>query len=216
MPAYARARNSSGLHQLMAFGRRAFKGQRPERNRCRGLCLVPVIERAEREAWPGFFEELRGVSPELAQLVEAGCIKAMHWYPVAWYRDLYVALAQAVPNVEAVAREIGVSSTRHDLEKGPFRSLLKVASPAFLMERAPSFFRAYVERGRLEVKAEGARRLLLCFSGCIGFSAAIYQDVIGGCEGALLAAGARGVTIELLGGGQDGDEQATVLASWHH
>ena len=208
------ARSGSGLRYLMTLGKGARKRQRATLNRCRGLCLVPVVERARREDWPGFLEELRGQSPELARLVEAGCIRAMGWYPVAWYRDVYVALAASVRNIESIAREIGVESTRRDLERGAFRVLLKVVSPVFLVERAPSFFRAYVERGRLQVEQQGERRLLLRFSGCVGFSAAIYQDVVGGCEGALLAAGAEQVSVELLEGGRDGDEQALVLAYW--
>jgi uncharacterized protein (TIGR02265 family) len=183
-------------------------------NRCRGACLTAIADRAAIEGWQAFLDALAGEDASLAALFAQGDLGALRWYPIGSFCQAHAALREATGRGLEVARQVGLDSSQKDLKTGVFRVLLKLISPMFLLERAPSLFRSYIEYGRLDVRHLGDHEVELGFAGCAGFDAALFQDLLGGCEGALLAAGATNVRIDLLDGGGDNDEHALVRASW--
>jgi uncharacterized protein (TIGR02265 family) len=196
------------------MGRRSLAPTSGATNHCRGVCLTAVLDAARMKAWDAFLVELWKHDRHLHAVAEGDGIKGLGWYPIDYLCVMNLALRNALGGGLEVARDVGRASTKRDLTRGPFRALLKIASPTFLIERAPSLFRAYLERGNLEVATMAEQQLELRFTQCVGFDAAIFAGLAGGCEGALEAAGANQVGVHALEGGRDGDEHLVLAASW--
>lgn len=184
-----------------------------QENRCRGLCLLPVIERARRLDFEAFMAVVAARDAKLAASIESNAIHSRDWYPIAWFRSVHAALREISGGLDE-ARAVGRESSQSDLTKGIFRTLTKVVSPAFLMERAAMFFRFYVEHGQLSMHELGENELEVRFRDCRGYDAAIFQDLIGGVEGSLTAVGGTDIQLEPVSGGRDGDTHLTVRLRW--
>lgn len=184
-----------------------------EENRCRGLCLLPVIAHARRLNEGAFMQAVAAHDLRLHERIQSDAIKAREWYPIAAFRLVHSALRALSGGLDE-ARIVGLESSQNDLTKGIFRTLTKVASPAFLMERAAMFFRFYVEHGQLTIREIGENEIEVRFRDCRGFDEALFQDLTGGVEGSLIATGGRDIALEHVSGGKDGDTHLTVRLRW--
>ncbi|MBL8743982.1 MAG: hypothetical protein JNK04_22900 [Myxococcales bacterium] len=182
-------------------------------NRCRGLCLLPVIAYARRLDAEGFLSAVGARDAALAALIELDGVEARQWYPMSAFRCVHGALREISGGL-AAARAVGIESAHSDLTTGIFRTLTKVASPVFLLERAAMFFRFYVEHGQLTFARVSDNEAEARFSDCRGYDEAIFQDLTGGVEGSLFAAGGSQIEIERLSGGCDGDTHLTLRVRW--
>lgn len=185
----------------------------PQENRCRGLCLLPVIARARGLDFEAFMEAVSALDVSVARLIESNTIQPREWYPIASFRTVHAGL-RAISGGLTEARYVGLQSSQSDLTTGIFRTLTKVASPGFLMERAAMFFRFYVQHGQLSIRELRANELEVSFRDCRGFDAAIFQDLIGGVEGSLTAAGGTEIELQHLSGGGDDDTHLEVRLRW--
>jgi len=112
-------------------------------------------------------------------------------------------------------RTVGKVSVMADLSGGVYSVFLRIVSPAFLIAGAARLFNRYYEQGTMIIVASRPGFVHARFRDCAGFDRNIWQDMLGGCEGALVAARAEGVRIRMLEDGSDGDDHAEFEAYYH-
>lgn len=153
------------------------------------------------------------VPADLGAALRNGTIEPHAWYPLAWNRALHTAAAQVTGEGLELARRIGRASVQtHFL--GPIGAMLGQLSFDILRDHAARAFQQFYDTGRLEIVEVGAGACLLRWLGCVDFDALLWHDVLGGCEGALLAAGLRDPEGSFLEGGADGDRNALARLAW--
>jgi len=150
---------------------------------------------------------------ELRTHIKNGLILSGNWYPLAWYSALHRAAQEATGEGVELARLIGKEATRDDLT-GIYRIFLLVASPEFVISKAPLLFGTYYNTGAMQVSHIGKGRARAYWLGCRGFDRNIWSDVLGGSQAALEAAGAKDVLFTVISGGADGDESMEIEARW--
>ncbi len=187
----------------------------PSTNRCKGTCFTDfravVVAQHGADAW----ERIAGaLDRDLGDPLQYGAIVTGGWYPLSWYRHLHEVTHRTLNVGLEFSREVGRASTVHGLTRGLYKVFLKIVSPQFVVTNAAKLFNAYYERGAMVVDEKRAGLLRASWSGCAAFDQVIWEDVFGGCLGALEAAGARDVRLRLLGGGLDGCETAELEAAW--
>jgi hypothetical protein len=115
------------------------------------------------------------------------------------------------------ARNMGRDVLLHDLG-GVYKIFLIVVSPEYMLSKAPLVFGSYYDTGKMEVVEHGKRYARAVFSGCTGFDRNLWDDMIGSCEGALMAAGAVEPFSRVLRGGgtvnPDEDPDAEMEMRW--
>lgn len=192
-------------------------------NRCKGLVFDSTLELLGTKYGAAAVNAVKARLPEpLRSSVTAGAMVKGGWYPLDWYDALHVAAQEVTGRGADLAREIGRESTRHDLSKGVYRVFLKIVWPDLVLQKAPLIFNRYFEEGEMAVEpveaqpfqVDGRKTVSATFRGCTGFTESIWQDVFGGCEGALLAAGARDVTVTLSAGGRGQISSCAARASY--
>lgn len=185
-------------------------------NRIRGLGLQEVLRYAEADAGLDLYDLLAEREPAMLEALRHGAITGGGWYPVAWLRQVYAVLMDATGRGPELAREIGYRGIYRDLSTGPFRVIGKLTSPEALFKRAPWVFSRYFEHGCMRVEVRGPGEVEVEFEACHGFDAVIWQDLIGGCEGALAAIGGtpHAVRVRVRAGGHDGDSHCRLVGSW--
>lgn len=156
---------------------------------------------------------LAAVDPELGRQLREELLFSGNWYPLAWFRELHRAAQQVTGAGPELARQIGYGTVKNDLA-GVYRIFVLVASPQFLIGRAPRLFANYFDHGRLTVLESDALTAHARWTGCAGFDANVWSDVLGGCVAALEAAGAREVRLDVTRGGRDGDAEMELTAGW--
>jgi hypothetical protein len=152
------------------------------------------------------------LSPELRQGLELGTILAGGWYPVAYKRELHQA-GSKVTGEPGFARVMGYEQTKRDL-RGIYKTFVRIATPRFVLSIASRIFSTYFRPGTMRVLENRDNFVSVELTGCAGFDANIWRDVLGGCQATLMVAGARTCRIRIMGGGNDGDDFARATAWW--
>jgi hypothetical protein len=150
---------------------------------------------------------------EFADTLRRGLVVKSAWYPIAWYRDLHRAGREVTVDA-SLARAIGRISTREDLTGGFLKFVVRMLSPQTLVKMSSSVFNRYYETGRMQVVEARDGYARARWTSCHGFDHAIWDDVLGGCEGGLEAAGATNIRARLLAGARDGENHAECDVSW--
>ncbi len=186
-----------------------------EANRCKGACFLGfrdvIRERYGEAVWLEVVGRLDG---ELRAALTNDVLVANGWYALGWYAQLHRVAREVLATNGELARDVGRLSTYRDLRSGPRRVLVELLSPQALVRNAHRVFGSYYESGRLTVDEAVAGRARARWSRCRDFDRNIWEDVFGGCVGALEAAGARDIRLERVAGGEDGDEDAAIVATW--
>jgi hypothetical protein len=156
---------------------------------------------------------LAALPADLAGQLRDELLFSGNWYPLAWYRELHRAAQQATGAGPELARAIGYESVKADLS-GIYKIFILVVSPQFLLARAPRLFGNYYDTGTMTVLEAERGRARARWSGCAGFDANVWQDILGGCEAALHAAGAKELVFDTITGGGDADQTLEVTARW--
>jgi hypothetical protein len=155
---------------------------------------------------------LASVSPELRAALQTGKILPSGWYPVAWKRELHAA-GREVTGEPRLAWTMGAEMTKRDLG-GIYRAFLRIVSPRFVLSAGSRIFSTYFRPGSMRVVETRSGFVRVVFDGCAGFDRNMWQDVLGGCQATLEAAGANAVRLHIEGGGGDRDTQTTAIAWW--
>jgi hypothetical protein len=153
-----------------------------------------------------------GISPGLRDALQTGRIVATCWYPVEWKREMHRAGRDATGD-PLLARIMGREMTRRDLN-GVYRAFLRVMSPASVLKACSRIFSTYLRPGVMRLVEHHDTHARVTFDGCIGFDANMWHDVLGGCEAALEATGAKFARIRIESGGRDGDDACVAQAWW--
>jgi hypothetical protein len=151
--------------------------------------------------------------PGLAAKLRAHEILPGGWYPLAWYRDLLGSMRRTTGEGPELMRALGREGVREDLG-GVFRIFLLVVSPQFLLSRAAALWSTYYDTGKMIVEDKRPGGVTARAVGCTGFDENLWTGTAGGCEAALVAAGARDVKIEVVEGGRDGDDSMVFRGTW--
>jgi hypothetical protein len=141
---------------------------------------------------------------ELVKKINDGSIMPSSWYPLEWYRSIYVAARSVINNVPDLPRLVGRTQMLQDLS-GIHKIFLLVVSPQFVISKASSMFNLYYRIGRMEILDSRKNYAQARFTGCVGFDSNIWQESIGSSEGALIAARAKKLRTKILSGGKDND-----------
>ncbi len=183
-----------------------------EENRCKGTNFLDFLRILRQEGGEAREAEcLTRLGEEARRALRYGAIVRGGWYPIAWYRDLH-ATAQAIGMGPGFPRTVGRVSTLQDLSGGIYSAFLRIVSPAFIISGSARLFNRYYESGTMRVEESREGYVRVRCDGCHGFDRNIWQDVLGGCEGALEAARARELRIRIAEGGGDGEAQAAIEA----
>jgi hypothetical protein len=184
-------------------------------NRCKGSCFhdfKSVVCRVHGDpSWPKVLSRL---DREVADAIRYRAVVSGGWYPLSWYHHLHIVTHMTLDVGFEFSREVGRLSTIHALTTGLYKVFMKVVSPKLVITNAPSVFGSYYERGRMIIEEKRSGYVRASWTHCVDFSRAIWEDVFGGCLGALQAAGAKGVQIRVLGGGRDGSDNGELEAKW--
>jgi hypothetical protein len=184
-------------------------------NRCKGICFLSfaavVRERYGESRWQ---EIITHLPAEFGEPLRLGGITCAGWYAVAWYRFLHAAAQEVLGGGRGLAREIGRVATRNDLGTGVYKIFTRVASPSFIVSGAARLFGKYYERGTMSIVESTDVLARAVWQGCIGFDQNLWEDVIGGCVGALEAAGAKNALVEVVSGAGDTDDNAVAIVRW--
>lgn len=149
---------------------------------------------------------------EVGALLARGGLTAGAWYDVAWYCELQAAAQRTLRRPE-LARECSRWSIQRDLS-GIYRILLFLLTPESVISKCPRIMQQYWRGGVMLLPEVRAGMSAVEFKGWVGFDQNIWQDIIGGVEGGLEAAGAHSVRIRSLSGGRDGDAHLTLEVRW--
>jgi hypothetical protein len=152
------------------------------------------------------------LAPPLRDALQSGKIVPSGWYPVAWKRELHAA-GRAATGEARLAWIMGEEMTRRDLT-GIYRAFLRVVSPRYVLSAGSRIFSTYFRPGAMRVVETRRGFVRVAFNECIGFDRNMWQDVLGGCQATLEAAGASAVRLRLESGGGDGDSVASAVAWW--
>lgn len=184
-------------------------------NRIKGVGIrgfVATVQRLKGDAqWQ---QVLASVPGEVGEALRYGRVIPSGWYPLRWYQWLHQACQSCGLGGRELPRAIGFENTKAELTRGVYKLLLRVVSPQAVVTQASTIFGKYYETGTMQVDdaRQGAARVH--WSDCADFDRNVWQDVIGGCEGALAAAGATDIVMTVLRGAGDGDTGAEVSAEW--
>lgn len=148
-----------------------------------------------------------------ADACRTGSLEPSAYYPVSELRDAYAIIASVTGRGTELAREMGRLTIEHNIPM-LFRVFLSILSPDFLMPRAQSIFRRFFDGGEIHLVDRGRKWAVIEIRGCQGFNEFIWADVLGGFEGALLAAGARTPVLLFVEGGTDGATTSTISGRW--
>ena len=145
---------------------------------------------------------LARVSPELAEGLTRGSIVPGGWYPVAWYSELHRALGELTGEGLALARMIGREATKQDF-KGVYRFFVIVLSPESIVVRANKVFSMFWDTGTARVVEAKKGYAKGEFTGCEGYDAYLWEDMIGAIEALIEMGGGRDIRSKVLSGGGD-------------
>jgi hypothetical protein len=155
---------------------------------------------------------MASLSPPLRDALQTGKIVPSGWYPVAWKRELHAA-GRSATGESRLAWVMGAEMTKRDLT-GIYRAFLRVVSPRYVLSAGSRIFSTYLRPGSMRVVETRSGFVRVAFEECLGFDRNVWQDVLGGCQATLEAAGAKAVRLRYEQGAGDGDPSATAIAWW--
>jgi hypothetical protein len=151
--------------------------------------------------------------PDLAARIRSKDLLTSQWYPLGWFSTTYATARRVLGGGPSFARDVGRVSTIHDLQ-GVYKVFLLFVSPQYFLSKAPLMFSSYYSVGRMMVVDPERGSVRARWEGCVGFDRNLWEDLLGVADGALTAAGAKGVGVELISGGRDGDTGCEMRATW--
>jgi len=150
---------------------------------------------------------------EVRDAIRFGQIIASGWYPVGWYRELYLAAQRALNLGIELPREVGRDSTTHDFNS-VFRLALRLVSVETAFGQAHRIVMLYYDGGSVETLGVRPGVGRLRFSRWIGFDRNIWEDLGSSAEAIASLCGGKNVRKYVIAGGQDGSEDLELELRW--
>ncbi|MCB9585628.1 MAG: hypothetical protein H6718_09530 [Polyangiaceae bacterium] len=152
-------------------------------------------------------------SQELGELLRLGGILASTWYPLAWHGQLMRAVRQVTGEGPELIWALGRESTAADLSS-VHKMFMGLLAPHTVLSVSPRMFGNYYDTGKVQVSESRKGYGLVEWSGCRGFDANLWTEILGGSEALLEAAGAKSIAIQRLHGGGNGQDFMRADANW--
>jgi predicted hydrocarbon binding protein len=166
----------------------------------------------ERYALDGWVSVLAQLMPEdrreLDEMVPVG------WYSLALYARLIRALDQ-VHGAEdlALVVQLGRFEAERDLTTIQ-RAFLRMANPAFLLEKSAEYWRRFHDTGQWVIEREGAARVRAYLDGWGVVDSALCRELVGYVSRAFELVGAKNVRMDHTQCRSLGSERCLFLGSW--
>jgi hypothetical protein len=162
---------------------------------------------------------LEGWIDVLAQLVPEDRRVLDEVVPVGWYSlALYARLIRAVDQIHgagdlALVVQLGRYEAERDLTTIQ-RAFLRMASPAFLLEKSAEYWRRFHDTGTWTITREGTTRVRAYLDDWGSGDAAMCRELIGYLSRAFELVGAKNVRIDHGQCRAHGGERCLFLGSW--
>jgi hypothetical protein len=151
---------------------------------------------------------------DVAQAYRTGIMLAASWYPISWYRSVFVAFRGAVGAGPELPRNIGRLAVQHDMRGAHKRLIAWITSPQMLLSLSQRVFNSYYDTGTVEIVESRKGYVKMRAHGCAGWDLNMWSELAGSSESLLEVAGAHRVRVRPLSGGQDGDDHHELEAHW--
>jgi hypothetical protein len=151
---------------------------------------------------------------EVGDALRVNAFVSSGWYPIEQFAQIHDAAQRACNEGHELSRALGRDGLLEDFRTGVNRLITLAIAPEAIFKWAPRVLGLYYDRGRIVIEESHAGRAMGRFEGFDGFTRSVWEDLLGGCVGALELAGAKNVTVRTLSGGQDGDPHLGISVRW--
>lgn len=167
------------------------------------------------EAGERVIQRLTGAAEtqELGELLRLGGILASTWYPLEWHAQLMRAIRQVTGEGLELIWALGRESTAADLSR-VHKMFMGLLAPHTVLSISPRLFGNYYDTGEVVVTESRKGYGQVEWTGCRGFDANLWNEILGGCEALLEAAGAQSIAIQRLQGGANNQDFMLASATW--
>jgi predicted hydrocarbon binding protein len=139
--------------------------------------------------------------------------------PVGWYSlALYARLIRALDQIHgagdlALVVQLGHYEAERDLTTIQ-RAFLRMASPAFLLEKSAEYWRRFHDTGVWTINREGATRVRAYLDDWGHVDAALCRELVGYLSRAFELVGAKNVRVDHAGCRAHGSDRCLFIGSW--
>jgi hypothetical protein len=126
---------------------------------------------------------------QIASPLRFGQVVVMGWYPVVWYAELHAAVDRCFHEGPNLARKLSHHATRADIGS-IHRFIASMLSVETVFGQTHRLMSLYWKGGRIERLELAPGRARVRFEGWPGFTALIWEDLMGGMEAVLESCGA--------------------------
>ncbi len=182
--------------------------------RVKGVAFRSVMNSAETLRGAGTRERCYdAMDREVGDPLRYGQLVPSGWYPIDWYKAMWVAVLSVTQGGPELIRQIGFECMRQDTA-GVYRLVMRLLSPETVFAASSRFFSGYYDTGTLTVEARRAGFARASWKGCVGFDRTMWLEVIASGEALVEAAGGKHVRHRVVTGGRDGDHDTISEVHW--
>ena len=153
---------------------------------------------------------VEAMEPEVRDAHRYGTIISAGWYPVAWYAEMWRAIVASSHGGDELVRFIGRASIDHDFNT-IYKALFRVLSPRTLVSIGVRHFSNIYDTGAVDIIEQKTTSVRVKWTGCTGFSRAMWVEIIGSCERLAELAGGKQAHGAMQEGGGDEDHCVAAL-----
>jgi hypothetical protein len=180
----------------------------------KGLVFQQTMAAVGRVFGPGAVSRsLAVMNPEIGDQLRTGTLVPSGWYSVSLQRAMWEGIRLATAAGPEMLRIVGREAVMETVST-VYRPLLRLLSPGTAASVGTRLWNRVYDRGGYYVTSADRNRMTTRFEGCTGFDHVMWTVLLGTVEATSLLAGARRVTVKLVGGGHDGDDWADVVTRW--
>jgi len=181
----------------------------------KGSNFVGMLKALEKLRGADARELVLAAMPEqIAEPLRFGQVVVVGWYPVAWYAELLAAIDHCFHEGSSLARKLSHHATLADIGS-LHRFIASMLSVETVFGQTHRLMALYWKGGRIERLEIAKGRARVRFEGWPGFTALIWEDLMGGMEAVLETCGASNGRCRASGGApSDNIETLEIDVRW--
>lgn len=152
---------------------------------------------------------LDAMPEQIASPLRFGQVVVMGWYPVEWYAALHAAVDTCFHEGPTLARKLSHQATRADIGS-IHRFIASMLSVETVFGQTHRLMGLYWKGGQIERLEIAPGRARVRFENWPGFTALIWEDLMGGMEAVLETCGANNGRCRAGGGRAPTDDMHTL------